>query len=44
MRIIDAGKTGTICLGYAGEKDRTQVRFPFGDLKAEFPGGVVQLV
>ena len=43
MRVIDAGNTGVLCLGYAGENDRTVVRFPFGDIKAEYPGGVVIL-
>lgn len=43
MRIIDAGKTSVLHIGYLGEKDRTQVRFFFGDIKAEFPGGVVVL-
>ena len=43
MRVIDAGNTGILCLGYAGENDRTVVRFPFGDIKAEYPGGVVIL-
>ena len=43
MRIIDAAKCRTLNIGYAGEKDRTQVRFFFGDVQQEFPGGTVVL-
>ena len=43
MRIIEANELAVLNLGYAGEKDRTQVRFYFGDLDAEFPNGAVLL-
>lgn len=41
MKIVDANKCGVLELGYAGEKNRTQVRFYYGDLAEEFPGGFV---
>ena len=43
MRIIEANKTGVLNIGFAGEKDRTQVWFDISDVEAEFPGGFVIL-
>lgn len=43
MHTVDASKCGTLNLGYEGEKDRTIVRFFFGDIRKEFPGGIVIL-
>ena len=41
MRIVDASKTSVLDIGFAGEKDRTRVKFYYGDLAREFPGGSV---
>ena len=41
MRVIDASQTAILNIGYAGEKDRTQVKFPIADIQEEFPGGNV---
>jgi hypothetical protein len=43
MNIIYANDRGSIEIGYAGEKNRTEVRFYYGDLEEEFPGGTVLL-
>lgn len=43
MNIIYANDRGVLEIGYAGEMDRTEVRFFYGDLEEEFPGGTVLL-
>lgn len=43
MNVINASETNILHIGYAGEKNRTQVRFYYGDLLEEFPGGSVFL-
>lgn len=43
MNIIYANDRGALDIGYAGEKNRTEVRFYYGDLAEEFPGGTVLL-
>ena len=43
MRIIDASKTSILDLGFTGEKDRTRVKFYYGDVAEEFPGGMIVL-
>lgn len=43
MNIVYANNQGSLEIGYAGEEDRTEVRFYYGDLEEEFPGGTVLL-
>ena len=43
MRVIEAAKVAVLNLGYAGEKERTEVHFSFADLAQEFPGGTLLL-
>ena len=41
MKIVEANEHDVLELGYAGERNRTSVRFYYGDLAEEFPGGAV---
>ena len=43
MRTIDAARFGVLEIGYAGEKNRTEVLFDYSDLAEEFPGGTILL-
>lgn len=43
MNIIRANDRAVLELGCEGERNRTEVRFYYGDLEEEFPGGTVLL-